>query len=61
MSLQYSGRLPLRRQVVAALASGVATASDAALIASFRILSSPAALLVGSFRIESFISFSITI
>ena len=61
VSLQHSGRLPLRRQVVAALASGIATASNTALIASFRILSSLAALLVGSFRIISFISFSKTI
>ena len=61
MSLQHSSRLPSRRQVVAALASGVATASNAALIASFGILSRPAALLVGSFRIVSFISFSKTV
>ena len=43
------------------LVSGVATASNIALIALFRILSSPATLLVGSFRIASFISFGKTI
>ena len=43
------------------LASGIATAFNTALIALFRILSSPATLLVGSFHIVSFISFSETI
>jgi len=43
------------------LASGIAIASNAALIALFRILSSLAALLVGSFYIASFISFGETI
>ena len=43
------------------LASSIATASNTALIALFRILSSLAALLVGSFYIVSFISFSKTI
>ena len=43
------------------LASGVVTAFNTALIALFRILFSPAALLVGSFHIASFISFSVTI
>ena len=43
------------------LASSIAIASNAALIALFRILSGPAALLVGSFYIASFISFSETI
>ena len=43
------------------LASGVAMASNAVLIALFGILSGPAALLVGSFRIVSFISFGVTI
>ena len=61
VSLQHSSRLPLRRQVVAVLASGIATASNAALIALFRILSGPATLLIGSFRIAFFISFSETI
>ena len=44
-----------------AFAKGIGTASDIALIALFRILSSLAALLVGSFRIASFISFSKTV
>ena len=61
VSLQYSNRLSLRRQVVAALASGVATASTAALIVLFRILSSPTTLLIKSFRIVSFISFNETV
>ena len=61
VSLEYSGRLFLRRQVVAVLANSVATASNAVLIALFRIPSSPAALLIGSFRIVSFISFGVTI
>ena len=47
--------------MVAALASSVATAFTAALIALFGILSSPAALLVGSFYIAFFISFSETV
>ena len=61
MSLQHSNRLPLRRQVVAVLASSVAIASTAALIALFKILSSPVTLPIGSFRIASFISFNKTI
>jgi len=44
-----------------ALASSIAIASNAALIASFRILLGPTALLVGSLHIASFISFSKTI
>ena len=47
--------------MVAALASDIATASDTALIALYGILSGPAALLEGSFRIVSFISFGKTI
>jgi hypothetical protein len=43
------------------LARGIAIVSNIALIALFGILSSLAALLVGSFRIVSFISFSNTI
>ena len=43
------------------LVNGIAIASNIALIALFKILSSPAALLVGSFRIASFISFSETV
>jgi hypothetical protein len=43
------------------LASSIATASNTALIALFRILFSLATLLVGSFRIVFFISFSKTI
>jgi hypothetical protein len=43
------------------LASSIATASNTTLIALFRILSNPTTLLVGSFRIISFISFSKTI
>ena len=44
-----------------ALASGIVIASNIALIALFRIPSNPVALLIGSFRIVSFISFSVTI
>ena len=51
VSLQHSGKLLLKRQVVVVLASSIATASNIALIALFRILSSPAALLIGSFCI----------
>ena len=61
MSLQHSSRLPSKRQVVAALASKVAIASNTALIASFGILSGPATLLIGSFYIAFFISFSKTV
>ena len=61
ISLQYSSRLLLKRQVVAALASSIATAFNAALIALFKILSSPAALLIGSFHIAFFISFGETV
>ena len=61
MSLQYSSRLLLKRQVMAALASGIIIASNTALIALFRILSSPATLLIGSFYIASFISFGETV
>ena len=61
ISLQHSGRLFLKRQVVTVLTSSVAMAFTAALIALFKILSSPAALLVGSFHITSFISFSETV
>ena len=58
ISLQHSGRLPLRRQVVTALASSIAIASNAVLITLFRILSSLTALLIGSFCIVFFIFFS---
>ena len=61
VSLQYSGILLLRRQVIAVFTKGIVTASNIALIALFRILSGLAALLIGSFRIASFISFSETI
>ena len=61
VSLQHSSSLPSRRQIVAALASGVAIASNAALIALFGILLGPTALLVGSLHMASFISFSKTI
>ena len=43
------------------LASSIATASNTALIALFKILSGPAALLIESFRIVFFIFFSVTI
>ena len=59
--LQHSGSLPLSKQVVAVLASGIIKASNAALIALFKILSRPTAFLIGSFRIVSFISFIITV
>ena len=61
VSLQHSNRLLLRRQIVAVLASSITTASTAALIALFRILFSLAALLIKSFHIVSFISFSETV
>ena len=43
------------------LISSLATAFNAVLIILFKILSSPATLLIESFRIVSFISFSVTI
>ena len=49
------------RQVVAVFTKGIVIASNAALIALFRILSGPAAFLIGSFCIVSFISFSETL
>ena len=58
VTLKHLGSSPLWRHAVAALASGVAIASAAALIASFRILSGPGALPVGSFCMASFISFT---
>ena len=61
VTLQHSGSLPLSRQVVAVLASSVVKASEAALIALFRILSRPTTFPVRSFRIASFISFIITV
>ena len=61
ISLQHSSRLPLRRQVVVALASSVATVFNTVLIALFRIPSSPTTLLIGSFHIVFFISFGVTI
>ena len=61
ISLQYSSILPLRRQVVRVFIKGIATAFNMALIILFKILSSPAALPVGSFYIVSFIFFSKTI
>ena len=47
--------------MVIALASSVATAFNTALIALFGILSGSTTLLVESFYIISFISFSVTI
>ena len=61
ITLQYSSSLPLSRQVVIVLASGVIKASNIALIALFRILSGPITFLVKSFRIASFIFFIITV
>ena len=58
ITLKYLGSLPLQRHAIAALVSGVTITSTAALIALFRILSSPGTLLVGSFYIASFISFT---
>ena len=59
--LQYSSSLPLSRQVVIVLASGVVKAFNTALIALFKILFGPTTFPVGSFRIASFISFIITV
>ena len=59
--LQHSSSLPLSRQVIAVLASGIVKASNTALITLFRILSGPTAFPVGSFRIVSFISFVVTV
>jgi len=56
--LRHLGSLPLWRHAVAALASGAANSSNAALIALFGILSGPGALPVGSFYMVSFISFT---
>ena len=44
-----------------ALVNSVAIAFNTALIALFKILSSPATLLIGSFHIASFIFFSETV
>ena len=61
VTLQYSSSLPLSRQVVAVLASGVVKASNTALIALFKILSGPITFLVRSFYIAFFISFAVTV
>ena len=61
ITLQYSGSLPLSRQVVTVLASSVVKAFNAALIALFKILFRPTTFPVGSFCIVSFISFIITV
>jgi hypothetical protein len=61
VTLQYSSSLPLSRQVIAVLASGVVKASNTALIVLFKILSGPTAFLVGSFCIAFFISFVVTV
>ena len=53
--------MPLSRQIVAVLASGIIKASNAVLIALFRILFRPTAFPVKSFCIVSFISFIITV
>ena len=58
--LQYSSILLLKRQVVAVSIKSVVIASNAVLIALFRILSSPVTLPIGSFRIAFFIFFSKT-
>jgi len=56
--LRHLGSLPLWRHAVAALISGAANSSDAALIVLFGILSGPGVLSVGSFCMASFISFA---
>ena len=61
VTLQHFSSLPLSRQVVAILASGVVKASNTALIALFKILFRPTAFLIRSFCIASFISFIITV
>jgi hypothetical protein len=58
VALRHLSSLSLWRHTVAALVSGVAITSAAALIALFRILSSPGTLPVGSFYMASFISFT---
>ena len=58
VSLKHLGSLPLWRQVVVALASGITIVSTAALIALFGILSGFGTLLVGNFYMVSFISFA---
>ena len=58
VALRHLGSSHLWRHAVVALASGVAIASAAALIALFGILSSPSTLPVGSFCMVSFISFT---
>ena len=61
VTLQHSGSLPLSRQVVVVLASGVVKAFNAALITLFRILSGPTTFPVKSFHIASFIFFIVTV
>ena len=61
VTLQHSSSLPLNRQVIIVLTSGVIKAFDTALIALFKILSRPTTFLVGSFCIASFIFFVITV
>ena len=61
ITLKYLHGSPLQRQVVIVLVNSISTTSTAALIILFRILSSPSALLVGSFYIVFFISFANTI
>ena len=61
ITLQHSGSLPLSKQVVVVLASGIIKAFNAALIALFKILFRPTTFLIKSFRIASFISFIITV
>ena len=59
--LQYSGNLPLSRQVIVVLANSVIKTFNIALIILFRILFGPTTFLVKSFCIISFISFIVTV
>ena len=61
VTLQHSNSLPSSRQVVAVLASGVVKASNAALIALFKILSRLTTFPVRSFCIVFFIFFIVTV
>ena len=61
ITLQHSGSLPLNKQVIAVLASGVIKAFNTVLIALFKILFRPTTFLIGSFRIVSFIFFIVTV
>ena len=58
VTLKYLDSSSLWRHAIIALVSSITITSVTTLITLFRILSSPSTLLVGSFYIVSFISFT---